>query len=333
MDAVSLKDKVLGGLWGAVVGDALGLPVQFLSRKEVRGRGITGMTGHGTFNMPAGTWSDDSSLLLCTAEALLDGFDTDRMAGLFVKWLTGGYWTPFGYAFDIGYSTGTAIKRMASGIAPEAAGGAADTDNGNGSLMRILPVGIFSANSNVPHLCELCSRASALTHRHPRSQMACVFYCLMARTLLEGATPADAYGKAVEDFRTHYRKRPYEEEMGLFERLTDGGIAQLTDCKIRSDGYVIHTLEAGIWSLLNTGSFAEAVLAAVNLGEDTDTTGCVTGGLAGIYYGLSAIPQQWLTAIVRKEDIAALFERFRDKIGQGLSEDLQHACTSERRSE
>jgi ADP-ribosyl-[dinitrogen reductase] hydrolase len=319
MGEVSLKDRVRGGFWGAVAGDALGLPVQFRSREEVKARPVTGMTGYGTFNMPPGTWSDDSSLLLCTVEALLDGFDTGRMGGLFVRWLTEGYRTPFGYAFDIGYSTGTAIKRIASGIVPEEAGGTAETDNGNGSLMRILPVGIFGAGFDLPDLLDACHRVSALTHRHPRSQMACGFYCLMACALLQGATPADAYGKTVEAFKAHYRRRPYAAELGHFERLIDGSISKLSSRKIKSGGYVVHTLEASIWCLLNTGSFAEAVLLAVNLGEDTDTNGCVTGGLAGILYGLDAIPTEWVSTIVGKNDIAALFERFWEKVAPSLT--------------
>lgn len=106
------RKRILGGLWGAVIGDALGVPVEFLSRQEVRTNPITGMRGYGTFNLPPGSWSDDSSLLLCTTESLLDGFDTDRMGELFIRWLTEGYWTPQGTTFDVGKSTMASIGRM-----------------------------------------------------------------------------------------------------------------------------------------------------------------------------------------------------------------------------
>ena len=141
----NIQDRILGGLWGAIIGDALGVPVEFMSREQVRRNPITGMRGYGTFNLPPGSWSDDSSLLLCTVESLLNGFDTDSMGDLFIRWLTEGYWTPWGKTFDVGASTMSSIGRMIREVPPEEAGGRGENDNGNGSLMRILPVGIFFA--------------------------------------------------------------------------------------------------------------------------------------------------------------------------------------------
>ncbi|MCX5808187.1 MAG: ADP-ribosylglycohydrolase family protein [Proteobacteria bacterium] len=303
------RDKIIGGLWGAIVGDALGVPVEFHSRAERKKDPVTGMRGEGTFNLPPGSWSDDSSLMLCTAEGLLDGFNLGNIGRLFVRWLKDGYWTPFGYAFDVGYTTAKSIKRMEGGIDPEFAGGTDERDNGNGSLMRILPVGIY-LHSPVPELLNKVHKASSLTHRHPRSLMACGFYCLMAVSLLKGANPQDAYTYAIGQFKKHYTKCPYTYEFTHFERILSGAIASLPERKIKSSGYVIHTLEASLWCFLTTNSFPEAVLKAINLGEDTDTTGIVTGGLAGIYYGFETIPQEWLNAIVRKDDIAQLFEKY-----------------------
>jgi len=308
------RDKIMGGLWGAIVGDALGVPVEFQSRAERKKDPVTGMRGKGTFNLPAGSWSDDSSLMLCTVEGLLGGLDTGNISRLFVRWLKDGYWTPFGYAFDVGHTTAKAIKMIDSGIEPELAGGNEERDNGNGSLMRILPVGIRYADLPVAELLANVHKASSLTHRHSRSQMACGFYCLMTNPLLKGATPQDAYLYAVKQFKENYAKCPYAYEFAHFERILSGDVGSLPERKIKSSGYVIYTLEASIWCLLNSHSFSEAVLKAVNLGEDTDTTGIVTGGLAGIYYGLEAIPQEWLDTIVRKDEISELFERFCDSI-------------------
>ena len=142
----TMQDRILGGLWGAVIGDALGVPVEFMSREQVRRNPITGMRGYGTFNLPPGSWSDDSSLLLCTVESLLDGFDTSKMGELFIRWLNEGYWTPWGETFDVGNSTMSSIRRLMKGVPPEEAGGRGEHDNGNGSLMRIIPVGIFFAS-------------------------------------------------------------------------------------------------------------------------------------------------------------------------------------------
>ena len=304
------KNKVLGGLWGAIIGDALGVPVEFKSRKEIRKNPVTTMRGYGTFNLPAGSWSDDSSLTLCTTESLINGLNTDRMGQLFVRWLKDGYWTPFGYAFDVGHTTAKAIKMMDSGIEPEFSGGIEERDNGNGSLMRILPVGICYADLPVAELLANVHKVSSLTHRHSRSQMACGFYCLMTSQLLKRVATQDAYLYAVKQFKEYYAKDPYTKEFAHFERILSDGIGSLHEEKIKSSGYVIHTLEASIWCCLNSHSFSEAVLKAVNLGGDTDTTGIVTGGLAGIYYGLESIPQEWIDAIARKDEIRELFERF-----------------------
>ena len=306
--------KALGGLWGAIIGDALGVPVEFKSREQVRRNPITGMRGYGTFNLPPGSWSDDSSLLICTVESLLDGFDTNTMGELFIRWLTEGYWTPWGKTFDVGASTMSSIGRMMREVPPEEAGGIGENDNGNGSLMRIMPVGIFFSRQPVEELLNNVHRASSLTHRHPRTLMACGFYCLMVRALLEGFTPDEAYLYAIEQSTIYYAKLPYAEELPHFERLFSTLIKSVPETAIKSGGYVIHTLEASVWCLLNSNSFQEAVLMAVNLGEDTDTTGCVTGGLAGVYYGLKGIPKEWLDAIVRKEDIGKLFQLFTGKI-------------------
>lgn len=315
MTEISRQTRILGGLWGAIIGDALGVPVEFKSREEVRRNPITGMRGYGTFNLPPGSWSDDSSLLLCTVESLLNGFDTDSMSELFIRWLTEGYWTPWCETFDVGASTMSSIGRMMREAPPEEAGGRGENDNGNGSLMRILPVGIFFARKPVEELLNYVHRASSLTHRHPRTLMACGFYCLMVSALLQGFTADEAYLYAIEQATIYYAKLPYAEELHHFERLFSTLISSVPETAIKSGGYVIHTHEASVWCLLNTKSFDEAVLKAVNLGEDTDTTGCVTGGLAGLCYGLEGVPKEWLDTVVRKDDIDKLFEQFVNQVG------------------
>jgi len=304
------NSKILGGLWGAIIGDALGVPVEFKSREEVRRNPVATMRGYGTFNLPAGSWSDDSSLMLCTTESLLYGFDTDLMGKLFIRWLNDGYLTPWGDTFDVGGTTHSGIKRMIKGITPEEAGVDNERDNGNGSLMRILPVSVYFAESPVPDLLNASHRASSLTHRHPRSLMACGFYSLMISALLKGDDPLKAYHYAVRQSGESYNKPPYSKEIVHFKRILTGNIHQLLEDDIQSDGYVIHTLEASIWCLLNSNTFTEALLKAVNLGYDTDTTGIVTGGLAGIHYGIDAIPKEWIDTIARKEDIEGLFNNF-----------------------
>lgn len=308
---MDLKDRILGGLWGAITGDALGVPVEFEPRQERKRDPVTDMRGYGTFRLPPGSWSDDSSLLLCTTESLIDGFDTRRMAGLFIKWLNDAYWTPYEMTFDVGRTTWSAIMRINSNLNPELAGLDTEIDNGNGSLMRILPVGIYTANMPPEEIIVHAHRASSITHRHPRSLIACGFYCLTASCLINGLTPMEAYKDAIDKTLKYYSNRKqFASELTHFDTLLSGNIADLKENQIESGGYVVHTLEASLWCLLNTQSYKDAVLKAVNLGKDTDTTGCVTGGLAGIFYGLDSIPKDWLDTIARKDDISQLFTRY-----------------------
>jgi len=257
--------------------------------------------------------------MLCTAEALLDGFDTDRMGELFVRWFAEGYWTPHGLTFDVGRGTWQAISRMQLGAPAEMAGGDEEGNNGNGSLMRILPVALRYASGPGDDMLRCAHRVSSITHRHARAMMACGIYCLMVRALLEDLSPRDAYQRSTEQARAHYNLPPFREELPLFDRLLAGDIDGLPEDAIASDGYVLHTLEAAVWCFLKSGSYREAVLKAVNLGWDTDTTAIVTGGLAGVHYGLAAVQRDWRDMIVRKEDVGALFERFveRQVIGHG----------------
>jgi ADP-ribosyl-[dinitrogen reductase] hydrolase len=310
-EKLSLKERVLGGLWGAIVGDALGVPVEFTSREQRTKDPVTGMQGYGTHHQPPGTWSDDSSLLLCTVDSLVNhDFDLHDMGQRFVRWYREGYWTPWGKVFDIGGTTRRAIDRLARGVDPETAGDSDENSNGNGSLMRILPIALRFADAPVDELLGHAHRASSLTHRHPRSQIACGFYCLIVTELLNGSDPLEAYHNCVEVGLKLYVKPPYLEEMGPFIKFVSGRIHELPESEIGSSGYVVDTLEASVWCLLNSSSYEEAVLKAVNLGGDTDTTGCVTGGLAGVRYGVSTIRDKWISEIAENKNLHAVFETF-----------------------
>jgi ADP-ribosyl-[dinitrogen reductase] hydrolase len=312
MSAPSQDDRMAGALWGALVGDALGVPVEFMSREMVRKNPVTGMRGHGTHNQPAGTWSDDSSLLLSTVDSLAacGKFDPVDLGKRFVRWERDAYWTPHGTVFDIGIATSRAISRLASRTPPEEAGGADVESNGNGSLMRILPIALWFRASPAADLATLAQRASSVTHRHPRSQMSCALFCLLVRELLAGTAPADALRTALHAFGRVYDQPPFLAERRHFQMLERGNIAEAAERDIASSGYVIHTLTASIWCLLTSASFEETVLKAVNLGSDTDTTGTVAGGLAGALYGLQSIPAEWKNRLARHDDVASLFAKF-----------------------
>ncbi|WP_353929816.1 ADP-ribosylglycohydrolase family protein [Okeanomitos corallinicola TIOX110] len=301
--------QVLSGLMGVCVGDALGVPVEFTSRVDRTLSPVTSMQGGGTWCQPPGTWSDDSSLTLCLAASLCEGFSLDAIAHSFYRWYSEGYWGAHGEVFDIGNTTLEAIMNWHKGASPETAGGSQEYNNGNGSLMRILPMAYFYQAGNFQELIEKVHQVSCITHGHLRSQMACGIYISIAIELLTGFEPNVAYLQGLEKINALYSSGEYALEKPSFDRVFSGEIAQIPIEEINSSGYVVDTLEASLWCLLNSSSYAQAVLKAVNLGGDTDTTGAVTGGLAGIYYGWESIPNEWLEQIARKQDIMDLASR------------------------
>lgn len=280
---------------GALVGDALGVPVEFSSRSERRRDPVREPRGFGCWNQPPGTWSDDGALLLCTAEAMLDGADADKAGELFLRWWKEGYHTARGTVFDIGGATRTALARIANGTPAAQAGGTAESDNGNGSLMRILPVAWRFYDEPAETVVSHAMSLSSVTHRHPRSQLACAYLCLVARGLIHHETPLAAWRHAVDTMRPFFRVHPAEAT--AFARVASDDFPSLPESEIESGGYVIHTLEAALWCLLKGGRFEDIVLRAINLGGDTDTTGCVAGGLAGTWLGEPAIPKAWLSSL------------------------------------
>ncbi len=305
---ISKTDRILGGLWGALVGDALGVPVEFRNRAEVQCEPVTGMRSFGTHRQPSGTWSDDGALVLCTADSLVHSeFDVADMGSRFVKWMNDGLWAATGEAFDVGCTTADALTRIANGIPAEEAGGRHEDTNGNGSLMRIIPVALRFANDPVHTLARRIERASAITHGHDRSKMGCVFYSSMVSELLRGQLPHAALDSTRKIFAAHYAG---SASLDRFRHLLEDDFLMSTEGDIVSTGYVLHTLHASLWCLLTTSSYRECVLKAVNLGGDTDTTGCVAGGLAGVTYGVQSIPDDWKKQLPRQEPVGELLDKF-----------------------
>lgn len=307
--------EIKSALFGVAVGDALGVPVEFKSRETLRKNPVTDMIGYGTYNLPPGTWSDDSSLTFCLAEALTQDFDLNVIGQNFVKWAHENYWTPHGDVFDIGIATSKAISRLAKGEKPELAGGFKENDNGNGSLMRILPLVFYLLDKPINERFDITRKVSSITHGHIRSVIACFYYLEFAKQILEGKDIFEIYKNLQTEISNYLAKLGINPtEIANFDRLLKGNIFKIDESDIQSSGYVLHTLEASIWSLMTTDNYKEAVLKAVNLGDDTDTTGAVTGGLAGLYYGFDNIPKKWLRQIARYRDIENLAERLNNKI-------------------
>jgi len=318
MDKKATTTSIKSALFGLAVGDALGVPVEFKSRSTISQNPVTDMIGYGSYNLPPGTWSDDTSLALCLAEALTQEFDLHTIGQNFIKWYQECYWTPRGNVFDIGIATQQAISRLMEGKKPASAGGSDEYSNGNGSLMRILPLLFYIEGKPIQERYDITKQVSSITHGHIRSVIACFYYLEFARHILLGKNKLETYTILQTDI-THYLTElsVRQKEIDYFDRLLNNNIQDLTEDDIKSSGYVVHTLEASIWCLLTTDNYKDAVLKAVNLGEDTDTTGAVTGGLAGLLYGLDAIPTDWIAQLARKEDIENLAARLGEYVGKG----------------
>ncbi|OMF24859.1 hypothetical protein BK133_22465 [Paenibacillus sp. FSL H8-0548] len=304
--------KIRDGIIGFCVGDALGVPVEFQTRQALSAKPLTDMIGYGSHSQPAGTWSDDSSLVFCLMESLIEfpNLDLHDLADKFSSWLYKSYWTPHGVTFDVGIATAKAIDRYKElCIRPDLAGGTDVYSNGNGSLMRILPLAYLLKGEMIEDRVKIISQVSSVTHGHPRSIIACVIYIEVAIHLINGLSLQEAIERMRETVKDVYKDTNHTEMM-KFDRVLNGDISKLTVDEIESSGYVVHTLEASLWCLLTTDSYSDAVLRAINLGEDTDTTGAVAGGLAGLYYGIEAIPEKWINPLARLDDINDICNRF-----------------------
>jgi ADP-ribosylglycohydrolase len=312
------QDAIIGGVMGVIIGDALGLPVQFMTKTAISKNPITEMTGGGVFGLEPGAWSDDSSLTLCLAESLSEvGYNPADIARRFIDWYRDGYMTPLGESFDIGVTTEIAMKRLVHGVAPFKAGPTDAESNGNGSLMRILPATLFFASESDYTMIQRICEVSKITHGHPRSQLACSLYSLFIKELLKGSKPQEAYDTMrLKSQTVFFIDRKIGKQLSHFERIISGELPNLPESEIKSGGYVVESLEAALWSFLTTSSFEDAVLKAVNLGWDTDTVGAITGSMAGVYYGFSNIPPHWLSKLLDYDKILSLTNQFAERVLQ-----------------
>ena len=310
------QQQVEGAILGLAIGDALGVPYEFLSKEAMEKRPATTMIGYGSHNQPAGTWSDDSSLTFCLMEALCDGYDTKLMAQKFVDWCDNNHWTPHGRVFDIGMATRQAIYNMGQGHVPEICGGFDEYSNGNGSLMRILPMVFFLERyDDIETRYQMVKDVSSLTHAHLRSVLACFIYLEYARELLETPCKFEAYQHSMKRVRTFLKAKDLNpQELAFYFDVLEINIKDVEADRIHGSGYVVASLKASLWCFLNTNTYKDAVLKAVNLGEDTDTTAAITGGLAGLHYGLEQIPKSWQQQLAKYQAIKALINNFNNAI-------------------
>jgi len=308
MTANRFTNLIQSTIIGGAIGDALGVPVEFNPRDSFK---VTGMIGNGTYGQPAGTWSDDTSLTLCLMENLIEGGDDAALMGKFSEYHVHGYMTPHGKCFDIGGTTIRAIEAFRNGTPVSYCGQSGERDNGNGSLMRIAPVAFMSIeDDSFSSRLEKVERYSSLTHAHPRSILGCVIYTEYLRQLYFGKGKIEALNIVTELLSGKLTDTKYRDEQSQYSRIFSMEIKSIERSSIKSGGYVVDTLEAALWCFLKSGNFHDTVLEAVNLGGDTDTTGIVAGSMAGMYYGINGIPEEWVSGLARIDFIREMCQKF-----------------------
>lgn len=309
----NLKSAILG----MAVGDALGVPVEFMSRQELKKDPVISMRAYGTHGQPIGTWSDDSTMAFCLMETLAKGYDLWDLATRFLNWYRHSYWTPHGDVFDMGNATRQAILEFERGVEPTEAGGKSFDSNGNGSLMRIIPLLFYIKDMEIEQRWQLTKDVSSVTHGHFISCFSCFIYLEYARLLLQGLDKFEAYKTMIQTVNHFAVAQDFPPKLlTTFQRILDAqeSIEKLPEDEIQSSGYVLHSLEASFWCLLKYNSYSDTVLAAVNLGSDTDTTAAIAGGLAGILYTEAGIPPVWVANLVRYQDILDMIKRMENNV-------------------
>lgn len=301
----NLRERLGGGLYGLLIGDAVGVPYEFHSPQQLPPLAQLDMIPPPHFarahaSVPPGTWSDDGAQALALLASLLEhgALNLDDFAARLVAWYQNGTLAVDGRVFDVGIQTSTAIRRLQGGTPAHLAGPNEEQANGNGALMRVLPLSLWHRGTDETLVYD-AQQQSLVTHGHLRSQVCCALYCLWARRVLQEA--ADPWAAAVVTLRAIYgHSSPEVAELEGVIRPDDPPVGH-------GSGYVVDSLHSARWAV-QTGSYEQVVKAAISLGHDTDTTACIAGGIAGLRDGLAAIPERWRTALRGQELVKPLLE-------------------------
>jgi ADP-ribosylglycohydrolase len=302
----TLEQRVSGGIWGLLVGDALGVPYEFHDAADLPPLAEIEFRPPEEFRrsyagIKPGTWSDDGAQALCLLASLLqqERLDPEDLGRRLRNWLERGYMAVGEEVFDVGIQTGYAIDALRRGTPAIDAGGTDAFSNGNGSLMRVLPLAIWHRGTD-DELVTDAHLQSRVTHAHPRSQVCCALYCLWARNAMRDSR--DPWQSAVASLRAIYADDAVRSSE-LEQHVRPDDLEPVS-----GSGYVVDCLRSARWAVAQ-GDYEQAVKAAVALGNDTDTTACVTGGVAGLRDGLDAIPERWRTELRDAERFAPLLRQ------------------------
>jgi ADP-ribosyl-[dinitrogen reductase] hydrolase len=304
---INLTERIAGGIVGLLVGDALGVPYEFHSRESIPffdeiefEPPVRFRRSHAA--VPPGTWSDDGAQALILLNTLLERgkFDAEHFAAGLVDWYDKGFMAVDGKVFDVGIQTADSIRQLKQGVEPRAAGGSSEYSNGNGSLMRVLPLAVWHNGSDSELIADAFAQ-SAVTHAHLRSKLCCALYCLWARRILQNDD--DAWDSAIKTLDEIFPEGTIEN-IELETRICPKDVVYETN----GSGYVVDSLRSARWACGNK-TFEETVKAAISLGNDTDTTACIAGGIAGLKFGLNEIPERWRAGLRGKEIYRPLLDK------------------------
>lgn len=296
---IELHERLAGAVWGHLVGDAVGVPYEF---GPARPADSIRFGASGTHNQPPGTWSDDGALMLALLDSLLTvGFDTTDQAKRALDWFRRKAYTPDGDGkFDFGNATRTAIEAFESGSSAEEAGPTHDRANGNGSLMRILPIALVERSIPDPELAESAQRASCVTHGTFHAQVACALYSILVRRLLVGTDGrVAALADAQRSVRSIYEAAGAAEYLGALDHLE-------AHTERSGRGRVWDAFWSAWDAFAGANDYRETIQRAVAYGNDTDTTAAIAGGLAGARWGIGGIPAEWLSGMRGREVVEPL---------------------------
>ncbi|MHC4136638.1 MAG: ADP-ribosylglycohydrolase family protein [Planctomycetota bacterium] len=301
--AVSIEARYRGCLIGLACGDAVGTTVEFQPRGTFAR--VTDMVGGGPFHLEPGQWTDDTSMALCLAESLLEcnGFSPRDQMERYCRWWKEGYLSSTGTRFDIGRTVADALSRFRATGEPFS-GSRDPLSAGNGSLMRLAPVPMYYALDRAAAV-RYAAESSRTTHGCDEAVDACRYFAALLVQALAGA----GKDEVLEEDAASFGDRPLAPAIRAIAR---GDYREKTADDIHGGGYVVHSLEAALWCFRQTQDFEEAILTAVNLGEDADTTAAICGQIAGAFYGVDAIPDGWLGKLVMRERIEVLADRLRE---------------------
>lgn len=310
---ISKNERIIGGIWGLLVGDAVGVPYEFHKAEELSKLDFVDIIPPNGFNrahntVKIGTWSDDGAQALCLLDSLnsKDKMDINDFADKLLKWYEEGLWAIDNYVFDVGVQTADALREYKRGISPLKSGMVRPDGKGNGALMRVLPLALWHRGAD-EELVKDAHIQSLVTHGNACNGVCCALYCLWARGVLNGLNIDDAYAYSVMRLRKIYGEdSEFRKELEFTVRPDSEAIGN-------GSGYVVDSLRS-VRMVLKHDNFEDVINNSILLGDDTDTTAAIAGGIAGIKYGINAIPKRWMDKMKGKELVKPLIERLLENV-------------------